>query len=96
MVPNLASELGNRLGLPVHPVLTKVRRTQPQKLMENSQQQLANIYGAFAINGAVPQAPLLLIDDIADSRWTLTYAGSLLRAAGSGPVFPATLARSRG
>ena len=96
MVPILASDLGNRLGLRAYPALTKGRRTQAQKLMENSQQQLANIYGAFAINGAVPQAPLLLIDDIADSRWTLTYVGSLLRAAGSGPVFPATLARSRG
>ncbi|MHB1213100.1 MAG: ComF family protein, partial [Candidatus Nanopelagicales bacterium] len=96
LVPALASDLGRRLQLPVHPVLVKQRPTQPQKLMENSQMQLANIYGAFAVTGDLPGGPLLLIDDVSDSRWTLTYVASLLKEAGAGPVYPATLARSRG
>ena len=33
-----------------------------------------------------------LVDDLVDSRWTLTVAGSLLREEGSGPVFPFALA----
>ena len=36
--------------------------------------------------------PVLLVDDLVDSRWTLTVAGSLLRDHGAGPVFPFALA----
>jgi ATP-dependent DNA helicase RecQ len=35
---------------------------------------------------------VLLVDDMVDSRWTLTIAGFKLRQAGSGPVFPFALA----
>ena len=37
-------------------------------------------------------APMLLVDDLVDSRWSLTVAGRLLRRAGSGPVLPFVLA----
>ena len=37
-------------------------------------------------------APVLLVDDLADSRWTLTVAARELRRAGSGPVLPLVLA----
>lgn len=47
--------------------------------------------GLDALNGA----PVLLIDDLADSRWSLTVAARALRRAGSGPVLPFVLA-SRG
>ncbi|WP_308465729.1 RecQ family ATP-dependent DNA helicase [Rathayibacter soli] len=40
-----------------------------------------------------PPGPVLLIDDLADSRWTLTIAARALRDAGSGPVLPFTLAQ---
>ena len=36
--------------------------------------------------------PVLLVDDLVDSRWTLTVAGSLLREHGAGPVLPFALA----
>jgi ATP-dependent DNA helicase RecQ len=39
---------------------------------------------------------VLLIDDLAASRWTIAEVGRLLRAAGSGPVFPLTLASTMG
>lgn len=39
-------------------------------------------------------APVLLVDDLADSRWTLAVAGRALRLAGSGPVLPLVLAVS--
>ena len=38
---------------------------------------------------------VLLVDDLVDSRWTLTVAARALRRAGSGPVLPFVLA-SRG
>jgi ATP-dependent DNA helicase RecQ len=39
---------------------------------------------------------VLLVDDLVDSRWTMTEVGRLLRAAGSGPVFPLALASTLG
>ncbi|MFD0866758.1 recombinase RecQ, partial [Tessaracoccus lubricantis] len=43
---------------------------------------------------ALPQleGPVLLVDDLADSRWTLTVAGRLLRRAGAPEVLPFALA----
>jgi ATP-dependent DNA helicase RecQ len=37
-------------------------------------------------------APVLLVDDLADSRWTMTVAGRELRRAGAGAVLPFALA----
>jgi len=34
------------------------------------------------------------VDDVVDSRWTLTLAALLLRQHGSGPVYPFALARA--
>jgi predicted amidophosphoribosyltransferase len=38
--------------------------------------------------------PVLLVDDVIDSGWTLTWAAVLLRAHGSGPVHPLALAKA--
>jgi ATP-dependent DNA helicase RecQ len=37
-------------------------------------------------------APVLLVDDLADSRWTMTVAGRELRRAGAAAVLPFALA----
>ncbi len=37
---------------------------------------------------ALPDGPVLLVDDVARTRWTLTVAGALLRAAGVPAVLP--------
>ena len=36
--------------------------------------------------------PVLLVDDLVDSRWTLTVAGRELRRAGADAVLPFALA----
>jgi len=36
---------------------------------------------------------VLLVDDAADSKWTLTVVGALLRQTGTGPVYPLVLLR---
>ncbi|MDQ3128763.1 MAG: RecQ family ATP-dependent DNA helicase [Chloroflexota bacterium] len=71
---------------------------RPQAAMQNSVLQLENARSKLAIDSTatVPTGPVLLVDDLVDSRWTLTVAGSLLRAAGSGPVLPFALAEARG
>ena len=61
--------------------------------MANSTQQARNIDGSLAICvQPLPPDPVLLVDDMVDSRWTLTVAAWLLRAHGSGEVFPLALA----
>jgi ATP-dependent DNA helicase RecQ len=97
LVPDLAARLAQALHLPFVQALRKCRETPPQKTMENSAQQMANIAGAFEIvQGSMDQGPVLLVDDIVDSRWTFTECAFVLRAAGSGRVFPIALATTAG
>ncbi|MEJ3652721.1 RecQ family ATP-dependent DNA helicase [Actinomycetes bacterium KLBMP 9759] len=59
----------------------------------NSAQRLAAVWSAFAEPGfAVPQGPVLLIDDVIDTGWTMTVAARLLRQAGASAVLPLALA----
>jgi ATP-dependent DNA helicase RecQ len=52
-----------------------------------------NLERAFEVNVDVVQTgPVLLIDDMVDSKWTFTVLGFKLRKAGSGLVFPFALA----
>jgi ATP-dependent DNA helicase RecQ len=94
LVPDLAERLAHALGLPFRSVVTKVRETAPQKEMQNAPHQCRNLDGAFAIEraGADLSGSVLLVDDVTDSRWTLTVVAALLRREGSGPVFPLALA----
>jgi ATP-dependent DNA helicase RecQ len=63
--------------------------------MQNSVLQLENAKTKLAVDAAaVLPGAVLLVDDLVDSRWTLTVAGSLLRGAGSGPVLPFALAEA--
>jgi ATP-dependent DNA helicase RecQ len=92
LVANFARRLVQILNLPFHPVLVKVADVPEQKAMQNSAQQAANVANAFQVRGSCPTGPVLLVDDVVDSRWTLTICGYLLREAGSGPVHPFALA----
>jgi ATP-dependent DNA helicase RecQ len=95
-VPDLARRLAAQLGIPVVDWVSKTRTTEPQKLMENSSQQLRNVLGAFTAAIGVAAIPVFLVDDVVDSRWTMTVVTAALRSAGSGPVFPLALARTKG
>ncbi|HSS67946.1 MAG TPA: RecQ family ATP-dependent DNA helicase [Nocardioidaceae bacterium] len=92
-VLDFAERLADALGLPLLDVVRKTRPAPPQTSMENSWQQWHNVDGAYEVVGTLPSGPLLLVDDIVDSRWTLTTIGAQLRSAGSGPVFPFALAK---
>ncbi len=95
LVPRFARELAHALGLPFVDCIAKVKDTAEQKSRRNSFQQVQNLEDAFAVDGGlVRQAPVLLVDDMVDSRWTFTVVGAKLRQAGSGPVFPLALADS--
>lgn len=94
VVAHFAAELAAALGLPFIKSLRKKRATAPQKQMENSFRQLKNLLGAIEVAGPVNDGPVLLVDDIVDSGWTLTLGSVLLRKAGSGRVYPFALAKA--
>jgi ATP-dependent DNA helicase RecQ len=92
LVPNFAQRLAEFLGLPFDAVLEKTENRPEQKTMENSPQQARNIDGSLAIRARRLRAgPVLLVDDMVDSRWTLTVAAWLLRSHGSDEVWPLAL-----
>jgi len=92
LVPDFARRLAAALSLPFHVVLKKTDARPPQKEMENSSHKAGNVDGALQIQGDVPTGPVLLVDDMVDSKWTLTVAAYLLTANGSGLVYPLALA----
>jgi len=92
LVPGFAKRLAQRLGLPFVNAVEKVRDNQPQKLQENRFHQCHNLDGVFEIVDDIPPDPVLLVDDVVDSGWTMTVVAALLRQAGSGPVWPVVLA----
>ncbi|PFG29697.1 RecQ family ATP-dependent DNA helicase [Paramicrobacterium agarici] len=73
--------------------------TAPATGTMNSVFRLSSVWGRFRIGADLAHglaahagAPILLVDDRADSRWTLTVAGQALLNAGAGSVLPFTLA----
>jgi ATP-dependent DNA helicase RecQ len=64
----------------------------------NSAYRLAGVWGGFSVGQQLRDdlaqlggRPVLLVDDRADSRWTVTVAGRTLRNAGAGAVLPFVL-----
>lgn len=65
----------------------------------NSAFRVADLWERFAVGEQLQArleeldgAPILLVDDVISSRWTMTIAARALRRAGSGPVLPLALA----
>lgn len=93
LVPDFAQRLAVVLNLPFHEVLKKTDDRPEQKEMANSIQQARNVDGSLAISASsIHPGPVLLVDDMVDSRWTLTVASWLLRSSGVGNVWPLALA----
>lgn len=94
LVPHFARRVAEALRLPFVDAVQKIRDNQPQKGQQNRYHQCRNLDGAFAIIHDIPSGPVLLLDDVIDSGWTLTVIAALLQQAGSGQVYPAALASS--
>ena len=97
LVPCFARRLAHALNLPFHVALIKVRNHPPQKEMANSAHQCRNLFDTMQVETRnIQPGPVLLVDDIVDSRWTFTMAAWLLREAGSGEVWPLALSNAKG
>jgi ATP-dependent DNA helicase RecQ len=92
LVRDLADQAGRLLGVAVHAVVQRTRpRARPQAELANSFHQYRNAHNAFAVIGTVPHGPVLLVDDVRGSGWTLTTVSEQLRDAGAGAVHPLAL-----
>jgi ATP-dependent DNA helicase RecQ len=95
LVRSFAKRLADRLALPYRDAIEKIADTPQQKTMENGYFQARNALESFrVIADAVIAEPVFLVDDMVDSRWSMTVCGVLLAEAGSGPVVPLALSET--
>ena len=94
LVMDFTRRLSDMLKLPFYDLLVK-QHAQQQKEMENSAFQCANAFSSFSVKEGV-EVPkrILLVDDIVDSKWTLTVCGYRLMEQGCQEVYPFALADS--
>lgn len=88
LVPDFAQRLANALGIPFVNCVRKVRQNEPQKWQNNRFHQCRNLDGVFSVNAHIPPGPVLLVDDMIDSGWTMTVIAALLKQAGCERVYP--------
>ncbi|MGW5239164.1 RecQ family ATP-dependent DNA helicase [Monashia sp. NPDC004114] len=98
LVESLATSLGELGRLPYLGALDLVDGGPVGDPGGNSAFRLANVWGRLEVGpdlasrlSGIP-GPVLLVDDVADSRWTLTVTAGLLREAGAPAVLPFVLA----
>ena len=93
----VADRLGQLGRLPVYHDLFAATQRPLQSTMGNSAHQAANALAGLEVVGRVPDGPLLLVDAVSRSGWTLTVAGVLLAEArgqqggAASPVLPLAL-----
>jgi ATP-dependent DNA helicase RecQ len=96
LVRDLAEGVAARLGLEYAPVVEVTAERPPQREQQNAAHQQRNVEGAFTVAGSLPPGPVLLVDDLVSSGWTLAEVGRVLRLAGAPAVLPVVLASSAG
>ena len=103
LVKSFAERLAAKLGIPCRNVLVKTEAGRQQKEFNNSFYQFENAYNTFDVDenelydeNDLYKENVLLVDDMVDSRWTLTVCGYKLMKKGSGKVYPYALANTSG
>ena len=94
---NSAMQLRNLLGafqVIATPLQMDPQSVQPAGFKTALAKLAKRLKGDDGSGPRLPDLPVLLVDDVVDSGWTLTMAAVLLRQHGSGPVYPFTLARA--
>jgi predicted amidophosphoribosyltransferase len=89
----LAGELAARWGLPVRPLLARVRPAARQAGLRPADRR-GNVRGLFAAAAAEVPDRVLLVDDVYTTGATASAAATALQAAGGGDVHVVTLARA--
>jgi len=92
LVRNFAIQLSEALGLPFADSLVKYD-SPPQKTLQNSNMQFKNAFHSFEVS-KVLDGNVLLVDDMVDSKWTLTVCAYKLIKAGARAVYPFALSNT--
>jgi ATP-dependent DNA helicase RecQ len=99
LVRSLATRIAQIGRLPMLGVLRLAPGRAATARAPNSAYRLAALWDAFSVPPEVQDGvqrlgdkPVLLVDDLADSRWTITVAARALRQAGASAVLPLVLA----
>ena len=98
VVGSLAEQISSIGRLPLLGSLDLVHGGPVGEPGGNSAFRLANVWGRLGVGPQLQEAlastrgPVLLVDDVVDSRWTLTVAARELRLAGADAVLPLVLA----
>src|SRR5690606_17379381 len=98
VVGSLAEQISSIGRLPLLGSLDLVHGGPVGEPGGNSAFRLANVWGRLGVGPQLQEAlastrgPVLLVDDVVDSRWTLTVAARELRLAGAEAVLPLVLA----
>lgn len=93
LVRNFTKKLAKVLCIEFVDCLVK-SRAEPQKSMQNSSFQCRNAWNSFSVADCEIPLKLILVDDIIDSKWTITVCGYKLMQNGAQFVFPFALADS--
>lgn len=88
LVPDFALTIASKLSIPYLDAVKHISQHPPQSDQNNSHQQVVNVLDRFEVTGNVNGKSILLIDDVADSKWTLTIIGELLQQSGARAVYP--------
>ncbi|BBY81732.1 RecQ family ATP-dependent DNA helicase [Mycolicibacterium pulveris] len=92
LITSLARELARLGRLTDLGVLRYVPQRRPVTAA-NSAYRVAALHGAWTAPAAIAvDGPVLLVDDVTDTGWTLTMASRLVRAAGAAEILPFALA----
>lgn len=93
----LAEEISSAKGVPCQRLLKKTVNNPAQSGTGSPEKRRANVAGvyAYAGGGGLEGRSVLLIDDIVTTGATLAECARVLKTAGAGPVYAATVARTR-
>ncbi|MDQ3158135.1 MAG: RecQ family ATP-dependent DNA helicase [Actinomycetota bacterium] len=99
LIDSVAKWLSQRGRLPLLGALSPIGDGPSGASGGNSAFRLANVWDQFTVGPELAEGlaahagrPILLVDDRADSRWTITVAGRALRQHGASVVLPFVLA----
>ena len=90
-VKGFAKKLASSLGINCVDSLEKIDTGKHQKELHNSEFQYENAMNGFIVRNGI-SGNVLLIDDMVDSRWTLTVCGLKLKEVGALKVYPFAIA----
>lgn len=94
----LAGDLGKRLNFTVLPLLIKLRNTEKQHNLKNSNEKFNNVKSVFSLSTiyakAIKNKILFLIDDVVSTMASINECSKVLKNAGAKKVYVFSLGRN--